>query len=144
MQKQLGKIQKKYKKFVDIGSYPFFRLENRCFYSEQINIKINIKKSRFDKTYQNEKNKDLKNLNKLKNIVNSYRIYIISFINFLTIYYLYQVNFWGKFLASVGPNKTIIGIFARPIMCIIPLSIDIAKFNLVVRAVTRAGDVMLE
>ena len=24
--KQLGKIQKKYKKFVDIGSYPFFRL----------------------------------------------------------------------------------------------------------------------
>jgi hypothetical protein len=24
--KQLGLIQKKYKKFVDIGSYPFFRL----------------------------------------------------------------------------------------------------------------------
>ena len=24
--KQLGSIQKKYKKFVDIGSYPFFRL----------------------------------------------------------------------------------------------------------------------
>ena len=38
--KKLGLIQKKYKKFVDIGSYPFFRLGK---IGVSIVIKINIK-----------------------------------------------------------------------------------------------------
>ena len=44
----------------------------------------------------------------------------------------------------VGPNKTIIGIFAKPIMCIIPLSIDIAVSSLDARAVTKAGQESFE
>ena len=39
----------------------------------------------------------------------------------------------------VGPNKTIIGIFANDIICLTPLSIDTAIFNLEARAVTKAG-----
>ena len=39
----------------------------------------------------------------------------------------------------VGPNKTIIGIFARDIMCITPLSIETAWSNLQDSAVTKAG-----
>ena len=39
----------------------------------------------------------------------------------------------------VGPNKTIIGMLAKLIMCIIPLSIDIALSSLVDKAVTKGG-----
>ena len=52
--------------------------------------------------------------------------------------------FGANFSESVGPNKTIIGILANPIMCITPLSIDIAKFNLEANAVTRAGHAIFE
>ena len=36
----------------------------------------------------------------------------------------------ANFSELVGPNKTIIGTLARPIICITPLSIDTAKSNL--------------
>ena len=45
---------------------------------------------------------------------------------------------------SVGPNKTIIGIFANPTICIIPLSIDIANLSLAAKAVTRTGHEIFE
>ena len=44
----------------------------------------------------------------------------------------------------VGPNNTIIGILASPIICIMPLSIEIAKFNLEDNAVTKAGQEIFE
>jgi len=50
-----------------------------------------------------------------------------------------KLFFGANFFEFVGPNKTIIGIFAKPIICIIPLSIDMAKFNLEESAVTKAG-----
>ena len=46
----------------------------------------------------------------------------------------------ANFFELVGPNRTIIGIFESAIICIIPLSIDIAFSSLVDKAVTRAGD----
>ena len=50
--------------------------------------------------------------------------------------------FWlgANFSGFVGPNRTSIGIWARLIICIIPLSIDIAFSSLEANAVTRAGD----
>ena len=39
----------------------------------------------------------------------------------------------------MGPNSTIIGMSANPIMCIIPLSIEIAFSNRFERAVTSGG-----
>ena len=45
----------------------------------------------------------------------------------------------ANFFEFVGPNKTIIGILAKDIICIIPLSIDTAVFNLEAKAVTKAG-----
>ena len=44
----------------------------------------------------------------------------------------------------VGPNKTIIGMFAKAIICIIPLSIETAASSLADNAVTRAGQDNLE
>ena len=44
----------------------------------------------------------------------------------------------------VGPNRTIIGMFANDIICIIPLSIVTAEFNLEAKAVTNAGQANLE
>ena len=55
-----------------------------------------------------------------------------------------ELIFGANFSESVGPNKTIIGILASPIICITPLSIDIAKFNLEANAVTRAGHAIFE
>ena len=52
--------------------------------------------------------------------------------------------FGANFSEFVGPNKTIIGIFAKDIICIIPLSIDTAVFNLDASAVTNAGQASLE
>ena len=52
--------------------------------------------------------------------------------------------FGANFVESVGPNKTIIGIFANAIMCIIPLSIETAILSLAAKAVTRAGQANLE
>ena len=52
--------------------------------------------------------------------------------------------FGANFSESVGPNKTIIGMFARLIICIIPLSIVIASSSLEERAVTNAGQDMFE
>ena len=40
----------------------------------------------------------------------------------------------------VGPNKTIIGTLASEIMCITPLSIEMALSNLFDNAVTRTGE----
>ena len=57
---------------------------------------------------------------------------------------LIESIFGANFSESVGPNKTIIGILTNPIICITPLSIDIAKLNLEANAVTRAGQEMLE
>ena len=45
----------------------------------------------------------------------------------------------ANFFELVGPKRTIIGILARPIMCIIPLSIEIAFSNLVDKALTSGG-----
>ena len=50
-----------------------------------------------------------------------------------------KLFFGANFSELVGPNKTIIGIFASPIMCITPLSIDTAWSNLDDNAVTKAG-----
>ena len=50
-----------------------------------------------------------------------------------------KLFFGANFSELVGPNKTIIGILAKPIICIIPLSIDTAKSNLEAIAVTNAG-----
>ena len=47
--------------------------------------------------------------------------------------------FGANFSELVGPNKTIIGMFANPIICITPLSIVIAWSNLAAKAVTKAG-----
>ena len=48
--------------------------------------------------------------------------------------------FFGANLSEfVGPNKTIIGIFERPIICMTPLSIVTAWSNLDANAVTKAG-----
>ena len=52
--------------------------------------------------------------------------------------------FGANFSEFVGPNNTIMGIFAKLIMCIIPLSIDTAIFNLDDNAVTKAGHANLE
>ena len=52
--------------------------------------------------------------------------------------------FGANFSELVGPNKTIIGIFAKPIICIIPLSIDTAVSSLDARAVTKAGQESFE
>ena len=57
--KQLGLIQKKYKKFVDIGSYPFFRLG-------KIGVAIVTRSHSVSKL--NNVNKDLIKLVKLKKI----------------------------------------------------------------------------
>ena len=45
----------------------------------------------------------------------------------------------ANFSESVGPNSAIIGTYERDSMCITPLSIDIAKFNLFPRQTTKAG-----
>ena len=55
-----------------------------------------------------------------------------------------NLYFGANFSELVGPNKIIIGIFAKAIICIIPLSIDTAVFNLVANAVTNAGQANLE
>ena len=48
--------------------------------------------------------------------------------------------FFGEnFFELVGPNNTIIGILDKAIICIIPLSIDMALSNLSDKAVTKAG-----
>ena len=47
--------------------------------------------------------------------------------------------FGANFFELVGPNKTIIGMSAKPIICIIPLSIDMALSNLFERALTNGG-----
>ena len=52
--------------------------------------------------------------------------------------------FGANFSEFVGPNKTIMGISARAIICIIPLSIETAVFNLEAKAVTKAGQANLE
>ena len=57
--KQLGLIQKKYRKFVDIGSYPFFRLG-------KVGVAIVTRSS--SKFYLKKAENDLKKLVKLKNI----------------------------------------------------------------------------
>ena len=57
--KQLGLIQKKYKKFVDIGSYPFFRLGK---------IGVSIVSRSMSKTKLQNVNRDLIKLIKLKKI----------------------------------------------------------------------------
>ena len=57
--KQLGKIQKKYKKFVDIGSYPFFRLGK---------VGVSIVSRSTSKKKLVEVNKDLMKVIKLKKI----------------------------------------------------------------------------
>ena len=57
--KQLGLIQKKYKKFVDIGSYPFFRLGK---------IGVSIVSRSISKTKLQSVNRDLIKLIKLKKI----------------------------------------------------------------------------
>ena len=50
-----------------------------------------------------------------------------------------KLFFGANLLEFVGPNKTIIGTSARPIICMTPLSMVIAWFNLVDKAVTSAG-----
>ena len=51
-----------------------------------------------------------------------------------------QIYFRSKFSELVGPNNTIIGILAKEIMCIIPLSIEIAFSSLEDKALTsRTG-----
>ena len=57
--KKLGKIKKKYKKFVDIGSYPFFRLGK---------IGVSIVSRSTSKIKLTKVNKELINLAKLKRI----------------------------------------------------------------------------
>ena len=66
---------------------------------------------------------------------------------YVIFYYLstfVKVFFGANFSEFVGPNKTIIGIFANAIICIIPLSIETARSNLEDRAVTKAGQDNLE
>ena len=46
----------------------------------------------------------------------------------------------ANFSESVGPNNEIIGTLDNDNMCIIPLSIVIAKSNLFPRQTTRVGD----
>ena len=50
----------------------------------------------------------------------------------------------ANFFEFVGPNKTIIGILAKAIICITPLSIETAIFNLEAKAVTKAGQDSLD
>ena len=50
----------------------------------------------------------------------------------------------ANFSEFVGPNKATVGVLARPIICIIPLSIDIAFSSLEAKAVTRAGEANLD
>ncbi len=57
--KELGLIQKKYKKFVEIGSYPFFRLGK---------IGVSVVTRSTSKNKLKNVNKDLRNLLKLKKI----------------------------------------------------------------------------
>ena len=57
--KQLGAIQKKYKKFVDIGSYPFFRLGK---------IGVSVVSRSTSKNKLKNVNKDLLKVIKLKKI----------------------------------------------------------------------------
>ncbi len=51
-----------------------------------------------------------------------------------------NLYFGANFSELVVPNKIILGIFAKAIICIIPLSIVIAKSNLFPRQTTKAGD----
>ena len=71
---------------------------------------------------------------------------MISFVLLIFLLSKIFVNlfFGANLLESVGPNRTIIGTFAKDIMCIIPLSIDTAISNLDDSAVTRAGQANLE
>ena len=57
--KELGLIQKKYKKFVEIGSYPFFRLGK---------IGVSVVTRSTSKNKLKNVNKDLRNLLKFKKI----------------------------------------------------------------------------
>ena len=59
--------------------------------------------------------------------------------NFFTINYLCKIIFGANFSEFVGPNKTIIGMSARPIICITPLSIETAWSSLEDKAVTKAA-----
>ena len=52
--------------------------------------------------------------------------------------------FGENFFELVGPNRTIIGMLAKAIICIIPLSIETAASSLADNAVTRAGQDNLE
>ena len=45
-----------------------------------------------------------------------------------------------NFSALVGPNKEMIGTLLNESMCMIPLSIVMARSNLVPRQVTKAGE----
>jgi len=49
----------------------------------------------------------------------------------------------ANFFESVGPKSEIIGILESANICIIPLSIVIAKSNLFPKQVTKAGQEML-
>ena len=64
--------------------------------------------------------------------------------NFLLSSTFVNLFFGANFFELVGPNKTIIGIFANAIICIIPLSIETPVSNLDDRAVTKAGQANLE
>ena len=70
----------------------------------------------------------------------------ISFVLWIFLLSNILVNlFFGANLSElVGPNKTIIGTFDKAIICIIPLSIETAVFNLDAKAVTKAGQDSLE
>ena len=59
--------------------------------------------------------------------------------NFLTISILVKLLLGANLLVLVGPNKTIIRVLDKLIMCIIPLSIVIAVSSREARAVTKAG-----
>ena len=66
-----------------------------------------------------------------------YLIFLFSIIGHIFPIWLYFKGgkgvacfFGANLFASVGPNKTIIGILAKAIICITPLSIDTAEFNL--------------
>ena len=64
--------------------------------------------------------------------------------NFFESKIITSFRFGANFFELVGPNKTIMGILAKAIICIIPLSIETAVFNLEARAVTKAGQANLE
>ena len=66
-------------------------------------------------------------------------LYQKFYVFFLLSKILIKFFFGANFSELVGPNNTTIGISARPIICITPLSIDTAWSNLEDRAVTKAG-----